>query len=108
MKNVLIGDETIVDTTGAGDAFVGAPCASPRRRTRAACLPAEGSRRGHAGMRESRRSSRVPRGDETAARAANVAVAAADFGDDVDDETAAWLGGARRGVDQARLLLRVR
>ena len=28
VKNVLIGDETIVDTTGAGDAFVGAFCAS--------------------------------------------------------------------------------
>ena len=91
VKNVLIGDETIVDTTGAGDAFVGAFCASlAAGHALTVCLQ-RASVAGTLGCTKVGARAAAPRGDEIAARAANVAVAA-DFGDDVDDETkAAWL-----------------
>lgn len=91
VKNVLIGDETIVDTTGAGDAFVGAFCASlAAGHALTVCLQ-RASVAGTLGCTKVGARAGAPSGDEIAARAANVAVAA-DFGDDVDDETkAAWL-----------------
>ena len=91
VRNVLIGDETIVDTTGAGDAFVGAFCASlAAGHALPVCLQ-RASVAGTLGCTKVGARAGAPRGDEIAARAANVAVAA-DFGDDVDDETkAAWL-----------------
>lgn len=91
VKNVLIGDETIVDTTGAGDAFCGAFCASlAADQTLAVCLQ-RASVAGTLGCTKVGARAGAPRSDEIAARAAKVTVAA-DFGDDVDDETAAaWL-----------------
>ena len=91
VKNVLIGDETIVDTTGAGDAFCGAFCASlAADQTLAVCLQ-RASVAGTLGCTKVGARAGAPRGDEIDARAAKVTVAA-DFGDDVDDETAAaWL-----------------
>ena len=91
VRNVLIGDETIVDTTGAGDAFVGAFCASlAAGHALPVCLQ-RASVAGTLGCTKVGARAGAPRGDEIAARAARVAVAA-DFGDDVDDETkAAWL-----------------
>ena len=108
VKNVLIGDETIVDTTGAGDAFVGAFCASLaaghaltvclQRASVAGTLgctkvgaragaPRRRRNRGVAGERRRRRRLRRRRRRRNKSRVAR---------------------GARRGVDQARLLLRVR
>ena len=91
VKNVLIGDETIVDTTGAGDAFCGAFCASlAAGHALTVCLQ-RASVAGTLGCTKVGARAGAPRSDEIAARAAKVAVAA-DFGDDVDDETAAaWL-----------------
>ena len=91
VKNVLIGDETIVDTTGAGDAFCGAFCASlAADQTLAVCLQ-RASVAGTLGCTKVGARAGAPRSDEIDARAAKVTVAA-DFGDDVDDETAAaWL-----------------
>ena len=91
VKNVLIGDETIVDTTGAGDAFCGAFCASlAAGHALAVCLQ-RASVAGTLGCTKVGARAGAPRSDEIAARAAKVTVAA-DFGDDVDDETAAaWL-----------------
>ena len=91
VRNVLIGDETIVDTTGAGDAFVGAFCASLAAGHALPVCLRRASVAGTLGCTKVGARAGAPRGDEIAARAANVAVAA-DFGDDVDDETkAAWL-----------------
>jgi len=91
VKNVLIGDETIVDTTGAGDAFCGAFCASlAAGHALAVCLQ-RASVAGTLGCTKVGARAGAPRSDEIDARAAKVTVAA-DFGDDVDDETAAaWL-----------------
>ena len=84
-------DETIVDTTGAGDAFVGAFCASLAAGHALPVCLRRASVAGTLGCTKVGARAGAPRGDEIAARAANVAVAA-DFGDDVDDETkAAWL-----------------
>ena len=91
VRNVLIGDETIVDTTGAGDAFVGAFCASLAAGHALPVCLRRASVAGTLGCTKVGARAGAPRGDEIAARATNVAVAA-DFGDDVDDETkAAWL-----------------
>ena len=91
VRNVLIGDETIVDTTGAGDAFVGAFCASLAAGHALPVCLRRASVAGTLGCTKVGARAGAPRSDEIAARAAKVAVAA-DFGDDVDDETAAaWL-----------------
>ena len=91
VRNVLIGDETIVDTTGAGDAFVGAFCASLAAGHALPVCLRRASVAGTLGCTKVGARAGAPRGDEIAARAARVAVAA-DFGDDVDDEPkAAWL-----------------
>jgi len=99
----LVGDERVVDTTGAGDAFVGAFCASlASRRSLPDCLK-RASVAGTLGCTRVGARAGVPRIDEIEKRAVGVAVVA-DWGDDVDDETvastlaapaAAW---TRRGV----------
>ena len=91
VKNILNSDETIVDTTGAGDAFCGAFCASlAAGHALAVCLQ-RASVAGTLGCTKVGARAGAPRSDEIDARAAKVTVEA-DFGDDVDDETAAaWL-----------------
>ena len=99
----LVGDERVVDTTGAGDAFVGAFCASlASRRSLPDCLK-RASVAGTLGCTRVGARAGVPRIDEIEKRAVGVAVVA-DWGDDVDDETAASTLAApaaawtRRGV----------
>ena len=84
----LVGDERVVDTTGAGDAFVGAFCASlASRRSLPDCLK-RASVAGTLGCTRVGARAGVPRIDEIEKRAVGVAVVA-EWGDDVDDETAA-------------------
>ena len=99
----LVGDERVVDTTGAGDAFVGAFCASlASRRSLPDCLK-RASVAGTLGCTRVGARAGVPRIDEIEKRAVGVAVVA-EWGDDVDDETAASTLAApaaawtRRGV----------
>ena len=99
----LVGDERVVDTTGAGDAFVGAFCASlASHRSLPDCLK-RASVAGTLGCTRVGARAGVPRIDEIEKRAVGVAVVA-DWGDDVDDETAASTLAApaaawtRRGV----------
>jgi ribokinase len=99
----LVGDERVVDTTGAGDAFVGAFCASlASRRSLPDCLK-RASVAGTLGCTRVGARAGVPRIDEIEKRAVGVAVVA-DWGDHVDEVTAASTLAApaaawtRRGV----------
>ena len=99
----LVGDERVVDTTGAGDAFVGAFCASlASNRSLPECLR-RASVAGTLGCTRVGARAGVPRIDEIRKRAAGVAVVA-EWGDDVDHETEASMLAApaaawtRRGV----------
>ena len=104
-ENVLIGDETIVDTTGAGDAFVGAFCASLAAGHALPVCLRRASVAGTLGCTKVGARAGAPRGDEIARarrerrrrrrlrrrrRRRNKSRVAR---------------GARGGVDQARLLL---
>lgn len=99
----LVGDERVVDTTGAGDAFVGAFCASlASNRSLPECLQ-RASVAGTLGCTRVGARAGVPRIDEIRKRAVGVAVVA-EWGDDVDHETEASMLAApaaawtRRGV----------
>ena len=99
----LVGDERVVDTTGAGDAFVGAFCASlASNRSLPECLQ-RASVAGTLGCTRVGARAGVPRIDEIRKRAVGVAVVA-EWSDDVDDETEASMLAApaaawtRRGV----------
>ena len=99
----LVGDERVVDTTGAGDAFVGAFCASlASNRSLPECLR-RASVAGTLGCTRVGARAGVPRIDEIRKRAVGVAVVA-EWSDDVDDETEASMLAApaaawtRRGV----------